>query len=241
MLRRSQGDRYVERQRTLGEEMDAWLARKRSMVELRPATIRFYEQSARVWQKLADVPVSSLRRAQVEDFVAARADKRRRAAKNELELLKRVLRDARARGQRVDEAVLAIPHVQHASREGWALTVEQLYELSSWTPDHSKRLVLLAGMVGQRQRVWFEMTDDLLDLRGGTLAIPGQLSKNKRPHRLYLNNVRADAVPGAVTHPGSRHGARVPDPHRQAVDGERVSSARVGEGDHGGGKGRESA
>lgn len=100
MLRRSQGDRYVERPTTLGWELEAWLGRNRAMAKLRPATIRFYEQSARVWSEFAEVPVSSLRRAQVEDFVAARAAKHRRAAKNELELLKRVLRDAQARGQR---------------------------------------------------------------------------------------------------------------------------------------------
>jgi integrase len=135
------------------------------------------------------VPVSSLRRAQVEDFIAERAAKHRRAAKNELELLKRVLRDGQSRGQRVDEGVLNLPAIRHVAREGRALTVEQLYELASWAPEHSKRLVLLAGMVGARQRVWFEMTYDLLDLSAGALSIPGWLSKNGRPHRIYLNGI----------------------------------------------------
>ena len=75
---------------------------------------------------------------------------------------------------------------RHEAREGRALTVEELYELASWTAEHSKRLVLLAGMVGQRQRVWFEMTDDLLDLKAGTLAIPAWLAKNGKPHQIYL-------------------------------------------------------
>src|SRR3954462_1608872 len=41
-------------------------------------------------------------------------------------------------------------------------------------------------MVGQRQRVWFEMADDLLDLSDGTLSIPAWLAKNGKPHRVYL-------------------------------------------------------
>jgi hypothetical protein len=53
-----------------------------------------------------------------------------------------------------------------------ALTVDQLYELASWFPEHTKRLVLLAGMVGARRRVWFELTDDLLDLERATMEIP---------------------------------------------------------------------
>ena len=62
------------------------------------------------------------------------------------------------------DGVLGIPPIRHRPREGRALTVKQLYELASWFPEQSKRLVLLAGMVGARQRVWFELTDDLLDL-----------------------------------------------------------------------------
>jgi integrase len=140
-----------------------------------------------VWlEAFGDVRVSSLRRAPVEDLNAARAAEHPRAAKNELEFLKRVLRDARSRGQRVDDGVFAVPAVKHTAREGRALTVEQLYELASWFPEHAKRLVLLAGMIGARQRVWFEMTDDLLDLASGTLAIPAWLSKNRKPHQVFL-------------------------------------------------------
>jgi integrase len=186
LLRRSEGDRYVEKSTTLGGEIEAWLNRKRARSDTRPATLRFYEQSSLVWQEFERVPVPALRRAQVEDFIAKRAAEHRRAAKNELEFLKRVLRDARGRGQRVDEGVLAIQPIAHTAREGKALSVDGLYELASWAPEHSNRLLLLAGMVGQRQRVWFEMTDDLLDLKAGTLAIPARLAKNGKPHQVFL-------------------------------------------------------
>ena len=86
---------------------------------------------------------------------------------------------------------MSIPPIRHRPREGRALSVEQLYELASWFPEHSKRLVLLAGMVGARQRVWFELTDDLLDLDTAALEIPPALAKNRRAHRIYLTDLEA--------------------------------------------------
>ena len=189
LVRRAEGDRYVEPVRTLQEEIDAWLRRWKATRTHRPRTVEFYERSARFWTCIGSVRVDAVRRALVEDLIAERAVRHPRSAKNELELLKRVLRDARSRGQRIDETVLAVEPVRRKPRQGRALDVKQLYELASWFPEHSKRLVLLAGMVGARQRVWFEMTDDLLDLDDGTLAIPPELAKNGRPHRIYLTSL----------------------------------------------------
>jgi integrase len=191
LLRRSLGDRHLEESRTLGQELDAWIARRRAAGGNRDRTLEFYERSAKIWATFRAAKLSDLRRAPVEDFIAARASEYPRSASNELELLKRVLRDARGRGQRVDEGVLSIPPVRHRAREGRALTVEELNELASWFPEHSKRLVLLAGMVGARQRVWFGLTNDLLDLERGTMEIPPALSKNRRAHRIYLTDLEA--------------------------------------------------
>jgi len=191
LLRRSEGDRYVEASRTLGQELDAWLARRRAAGGNRDRTLEFYERSAKVWAPFRAAKLSDLRRAPIEDFIAERAAAHPRSARNELEHLKRVLRDARGRGQRVDEGVLGIPPIKHRPREGRALTVEQLYELASWFPEPTKRLVLLAGTVGARQRVWFGLTDDLVDLDGAAMTIPPRLSKNRRAHRVYLTDLEA--------------------------------------------------
>jgi integrase len=191
LLRRSQGDRYVALGRTLGEEIDAWLARKQAVSGLRAPTARYHERSAKIWGPFRETELSALRRAPIEDFIAKRAARAPRSAKNELEFLKRVLKDAQGRGHHVHDGLLAIPAIRHKPRRGRALTVDQLYELASWVPEHSKRLVLLAGMVGARQRVWFEMTDDLLDLRSGTLTIPDWLAKNGLEHCIYLNGIEA--------------------------------------------------
>jgi hypothetical protein len=146
LLRRSQGDRYVEASRTLGHELDAWLARRRATGGNRHRTLEFYERSAKVWAPFRATKLADLRRAPIEDFITGRAAMHPRSARN---------------------------------------------ELASWLPEHSKRLVLLAGMVGARQRVWFELTDDLLDLEAAAMTIPPRLSKNRRAHRIYLTDLEA--------------------------------------------------
>jgi integrase len=191
LTRRAQGDRYVDESRTLGAEVDGWLSRHRAMSggAGEDRTTEFYERSARIWDAFRHTKLSALRRAPVEDFISVRASKHRKSAQNELEFLKRVLREARGRGQRFDEAVLSIPPIKAPPRQGWALTVDELYEFASWFPEHSRRLVLLAGMVGARQHVWFGMTDKMLDLQSGALSIPASLAKNRRDHRVYLTDL----------------------------------------------------
>jgi integrase len=189
LVRRAEGDRYIEPARTLAEEITAWLSRWEATGTRRPKTVAFYYRSAKFWDCLGTTTVPLVRRAVVEDLISKRAAMHPRSAKNELELLKRVLKDARARGQRIDETVLDIVPIRHTPRQGRALNAKQLWEFASWCPEHSKRLIQLAGMIGARQQVWFEMTDDLLDLGRGTLAIPPELAKNGKPHRVYLTSL----------------------------------------------------
>src|SRR5205814_10642080 len=137
---------------------------------------------------------SALRRSQVEDFIVGRATEHPRSALDELQFVKRVQRDARDRGQRVDEALLSIKPVKHAPRRGRALSVEELYELASWFPEHTSRLVLVAGQVGARQAFWFNLTDEMLDLENGTMPIPAELSKNRREHLIHLTSLEVSLL-----------------------------------------------
>ena len=191
LLRRSEGDRFVEESRTLGDEIDGWLVRWRGAGARSERTREFYERCAKVWSPYRRVRLSDLRRAPIEDFIMARVAEHPRSAQNKLEFLKRVLRDAKGRGQRIEEGLLAIRRIEHRAREGRALTIEELQELASWFPEHSKRLVLLAGMIGARQRVWFELTDDLVNVDGGTMAVPARLAKNRRDHVVYLTGIES--------------------------------------------------
>jgi hypothetical protein len=103
--------------------------------------MEFYKQKAKVWTPLRGVKMSALRRAQVQDFIVARAAKHPRSAMDEVQFLKRVLREAKERGQHIDDAILSIKPVKHTPRRGRALDVDQLYELASWFPEHVSRLV----------------------------------------------------------------------------------------------------
>jgi hypothetical protein len=165
--RRAMGELYTERATTLGEEIDSFLTRVRAGGRS-PRTIEFYERSARIWTPFRGTAVNALRRRAIEDFIMGRAATQPRSAKNELEFLKRVLNEAKGRGQMIDAAVLAIPAIKHEARRGQALTVSELYELAAWFPEYAQRLVLAAGQVGARQNVWFNLTDDLLDLKAGS-------------------------------------------------------------------------
>jgi integrase len=189
--RLSMGELYEEAPRTLGDEIAALLSRLAIGRGDGDRTVEFYGRSAHIWRAFAARPVSTLRRVEIQDFIYARARAHPRSAKNELEFLKRVLREAKERGQRVDPAVLTIRAVPHKPRRGRALTVAELYEFASWFPEHVKRLVLVAGQVGARQNLWFRLTDDLLDLRGKTLTVPAELAKNKREHRVFLTDLEA--------------------------------------------------
>ena len=157
-------------------------------------TTEYNERSAKFWKPLRATRIPMLRRATVEDVVQARAALHPQSAKNELEFLKRVLHDAKGRGQRVDDAIFEIPPVRHRPRRGRGLSVTELYELASWFPEHVSRLVLVAGLVGARQKVWFNLTDEMLDLKAATVTIPAALAKRRREHRIYLTELEASLL-----------------------------------------------
>lgn len=119
---RSMGERYVEKATTLGDEIDAFLSRLRASGGRSPRTIEYYERCAKVWDPFRSKPVPGLRRSAVEDFIVARAVERPRSAKNELEFLKRVLSEAKGRGQRVDQTVGCDPRDQPPTSP-WACAV----------------------------------------------------------------------------------------------------------------------
>ena len=192
--RKALGELYEASPITLGEAMDGTLARLRAVGNPSENWMKLNVLAAKAWEPLAGIRVPALRRARIEDMTQARAEKHPKSAKNELEFLKRTLREAKSRGQRVDPAIFEIPAVKHKAREGRALTVTQLYEFASWFPEYVQRLILVAGMVGARQNVWFHLTDEMLDLKAGTITIPGWLAKSGRNHRVYLNELEASLL-----------------------------------------------
>ena len=125
------GELYEAPPITPGEAIDGTLARIEATKSPRAKTIAYNEQSAKLWAPLRQTRLPMLRRAKIEDMIVARAKEHPQSAKNELEFLKRVLRDAKGRGQRVAAAIFEIEPVKHRPRQGRALAVTELYELAS--------------------------------------------------------------------------------------------------------------
>jgi len=184
--KKSMGRLFEASSTTLGEAIDGMLTRIEKTRSPRPATITYNWRSAKFWEPLRSARLSTLRRSAIEDIISDRAGEHPRSAKNELEFLKRVLHDAKGRGQRVDEAIFEIPAVKAKPRKGRALTVGQLRDLASWCPDYAARLILVAGEIGFRQSTWFRLTDQMIDLDEGTITTPGDIAKSGREHVIHV-------------------------------------------------------
>jgi len=197
-LRTKLGHLYREHPVTLGAELDGYLARKAAMGgrrgPLRPRSVAFLEQSAKPWGPLRHVLVPSLRRAMVEDRIAARAGVAPVAAANELELLKACLHAAVSRGQSVDAGIFEIAPVRHEPDEGVALELAQLDEIASTMPERIKRIVPFCGTVGLRFTEAVTLTDDRVDLAGGEIFIPRDLNKSRRSKGIPLAHFEAQLL-----------------------------------------------
>lgn len=189
-LKKTMGHLYQEKPTSLGAELDGTIERKRAMGgrrgPLRPKSLEFLEQSAKAWAPLRSTLLPNLRRAIVEDHLAARADVAPVAASNELELLKTTLRTAASRGQVVDTGIFEIPAIGHEPAEGIALEHEQLLEIASHLPERIKRLVPFAGTVGLRFTEAVTLTDKHADLDAGTVTIARDLNKSRKTKPIPL-------------------------------------------------------
>ena len=189
-LRLKLGHLYQEKPTTFGEELDARFERKQAMGgkrgQLRPATVRFYAQSVKPWEPLRDVPIPNLRRALVEDHIAARAKVAPTAARNELEFAKAALREAASRGQLVDPGIFEIEPIRTETREAVALELEQLYEIASFMPERIGRVVPFVGTVGLRFTEAMTLTDDRVDLEAREIHIPRDANKSRTAKPISL-------------------------------------------------------
>ena len=189
-LRLKLGHLYQEKPTTFGDELDARVERKQAMGgkrgQLRPATVRFYAQNVKPWEPLRDVPIPNLRRALVEDHIAARAKVAPTAARNELEFAKAALREAASRGQLVDPGIFEIEPIRTETREAVALELDRLYEIASFMPERIGRVVPFVGTVGLRFTEAMTLTDDRVDLEVGEIHIPRDVNKSRTAKPISL-------------------------------------------------------
>jgi integrase len=188
-IARSLGEQPHEEPLTVTAMLDGYLERWQAREQPRPSTVRRIHQHANYLKgALGGRLLTELRYLDLDDTVTGRAARHPNAAKKELELVKRALRDAKRRGQRFDQELLTVDAVKNINRTGQALDVDELDQLASWFPDELGRLVLVAGTVGLRIGEGLGLTDDRVDVRAATIFIPAALCKEKRDKTIMLTS-----------------------------------------------------
>jgi integrase len=174
--RKRLGELYEAPPESFGDFLDAYLERKK--LSWRESTTKDREQLATYLKPLRASTLKDLDRAVVEDLIGSVASHAPRRAQKALDLIKAVLKDARARKQRIDQSIFDIPSPRYESRPLRFLTWKQVEELASWMPEHVKRIVLVAALTGMRQGELFALKDEDLHLDEGYLNVVRGKTKN---------------------------------------------------------------
>jgi integrase len=192
---------------TLAKACEAFLALQQVRLErgeLRPKGLGYFADATRVWREpIAHdpnderaTPFAGLRLSELEPLAVDRYLRRTRSAqapasaRNEQQVLKRVLREAQRDGASFDAALLTLeplPKVRR-DRKRRALGAAELDLLVSCAPDYARRMLELAGSGGFRIGELFTLTDDRLALDGEAphVLIPAELCKERRDKRVPL-------------------------------------------------------
>jgi integrase len=191
---RQLGHLYDAPAERFGEFLAPWLGRHERRV--RPSTFEREAQSLRRFSVLSRHFVEDITAARVEEIVMAGGT---RQGQISLRLIKRVLADARARGQRVHEPVFAIQPPRHESRDPRFLTWAEVEELASYCRE--RRLVVVAALSGLRRGELFALRASSVDLEGAaiTVAATGDGGRVGRPkggkvRRVYVEGRVVDLL-----------------------------------------------
>lgn len=176
------GPLYEAPPETFGEFLTGWLDRHAQRV--RPNTIRRYEEVASHLAPLSGVLVNRLAAAQVDDLVVTVSRSASRQAEIALQLVKMLIRDARRRGHRIDEAILEVSPPRRELREMRFLTWGEVEHLASCTFEPFNRMIVVAALTGLRQGELFALKVGSVDLPSRCLrvdagVVDGQLAPLK--------------------------------------------------------------
>lgn len=181
--RRAMGHLYQARATLFGAEVARLIEKKETLGgrrgELTENGISFYRNSVKALAPLARMSVPGVKRRHVEDLILERAKTAPTAARNELQMVKQTLRDAKSRGQIVDETIFDIDPVVVKPKRGRALTIKELEALAVFMPERIQRIVPFVGFSGLRFSEATQFTDSMLDLEGAQLMIPAELNKSR--------------------------------------------------------------
>lgn len=183
---------------TFAEFVVGWLERYSQRV--RPATLASCRESLRYLAVFDAWQLETIRAADVEDHVFAVAQRAPRAAELMLDTLKMILRNARERGQVVDEAVFRVRPPRRERAEMRFLDWRAVELLASETLEPYGNLIRFACLSGLRQGELFALRDRALDLARGLALVeagaregrivPTKTTAGKRQVRLSAEAVR---------------------------------------------------
>jgi integrase len=165
-----------------GAFLAGWLDRHAQRV--RATTIRRYREVLPCIAPLESIQIERLTPALIDDLVMTVSRRAPRQAELSLRLVKMVLRDAKTRGQRVDEAVLAVRPPRRDLPDMRFLDWPEVEELAAATPEPYNSLVQVAALTGLRQGELFGLRIrnvdlDRLHMRVDAGVVDGQLAATK--------------------------------------------------------------
>ncbi|MEZ5101209.1 MAG: site-specific integrase [Thermoleophilia bacterium] len=163
------GPLYQAPPETLGAFLEGWRDRYRQKV--RPSTFRRCLEALPHLAPLEPLLLEQITFADVDDLVHRVARDAPRQAEIALAHLKQVLREARERGQVVDDALFRVRLGRRDRRETRFLTWAEVDELAHWTAVPYGNLVRLAALTGLRQGELFALTDRNVDRAAGVLRV----------------------------------------------------------------------
>jgi integrase len=183
------GDLYEAPPMTLGAAHRSW--RERWQIGKPSSTVTRKDEAWPHVERLEDVPLTALTRAALEDAIAAAARRAPRQAQLALDTVKQVLRDAMARGQRINPALLDVRAPRYEEREPVFLTAREVDELASWSSE--PRMIQFAAFTGLRLGEVLALRDGEVDLNEGCVlvvraarkGVEGR-TKTRKKRRVYL-------------------------------------------------------
>lgn len=164
------GALYEAPAETFGPFLDGFIERKAALGG-KASYLKSMRESKAKLGELEQRRIPQLRRADVEDILQKIAAERPRTGQLCHDLIMAALRDARARGQLVDESIFEVERNRYQQREGQVATVEQLWAIASWMPETVRRLVVVAGFLGMRQHELLDLIDADLELDAHALLV----------------------------------------------------------------------
>jgi integrase len=165
--RQQLGPLYDARAEYFGDFLEGWLARYEQRV--RPSSYERGLQALRQVRPLTGFYVEQITARDVDDLIAGVAKAAPRQAQIMLALLKQILRSARERGQKVDEAILRLPAPRLDEREPRFLSWVEVEELASQCAE--ERLIVFAALSGLRQGELFALRDVNVDAENGSVLV----------------------------------------------------------------------